>query len=380
MSASPSRRAAATMSGKTSESVGSAEQSSGDGACRSEPFLAALGTGIEPGVLHGEAGSRGQRQHDLLVGLGELAAAALLGQIEVPVDHVTNEDRHTEERPHRRMAGREAVRRWVLAEVLEADRVRFSDQEPQDAKTAWQVTDHLALRLVDAHRDEVTEPKPSASSTPRALYVAPDSSAAVAAMLRRTSASSRCELIDMTACSRARIPGPSRAGAASDPSNGKAISSDYEDLGPLDTPPDELTLGRWTHIATLSRDECLRGLASHSLGRLAVTAHALPVIVPIHYSLVNDVIVFRALVDGMVARACDGSVVAFQVDNLGRDDGTQWSVLVVGLAALIAGSEALRARPIPPVTTPGNGPDQFVGITIGQITGSPLGAGTGPFH
>ena len=133
-------------------------------------------------------------------------------------------------------------------------------------------------------------------------------------------------------------------------------------------------------LATLSREECLRGLASHSLGRLAVTAHALPVIVPIHYSLANDVIVFRALVGGMVARACDGSVVAFQVDNLGRDDGTEWSVLVVGLAALLGATDALRALPLPAVSAPGKGPDQFVGITIGQISGSPLGAGTGPFH
>jgi nitroimidazol reductase NimA-like FMN-containing flavoprotein (pyridoxamine 5'-phosphate oxidase superfamily) len=125
-------------------------------------------------------------------------------------------------------------------------------------------------------------------------------------------------------------------------------------------------------LATLSRDECLRGLATHSLGRLALTAHALPVIVPIHYSLSDDVVVFRALVDGMVARACDGSVVALQVDNLGRDVGTEWSVLVVGLAALMAGTETLRSLPLPPVSPPGGGPDQFVGITIGQISGSPI--------
>jgi nitroimidazol reductase NimA-like FMN-containing flavoprotein (pyridoxamine 5'-phosphate oxidase superfamily) len=125
-------------------------------------------------------------------------------------------------------------------------------------------------------------------------------------------------------------------------------------------------------LAALSREECLRGLASHSLGRLALTAHALPVIVPICYSFSDGQIVFRAPVDGMVARACDGSVVAFQVDNLGRDVGTEWSVLVVGLAALIAGTDTLRSLPIPAVSGPGGGPDQFVRITIGQISGSPI--------
>ncbi len=133
-------------------------------------------------------------------------------------------------------------------------------------------------------------------------------------------------------------------------------------------------------VATLSREACLDVLASHSLGRLAVSAHALPAIVPINYSLRGDVIIFRALDNGMVARACDGSVVAFQVDNLGRDLSTEWSVLVVGLAALIASSDALRSLPLPAVSAPGRGPDQFVGITIGQISGSPIGAGAGTFR
>jgi Pyridoxamine 5'-phosphate oxidase len=127
-------------------------------------------------------------------------------------------------------------------------------------------------------------------------------------------------------------------------------------------------------VATLSRDECMRGLGSHSLGRLAVSAHALPAILPINYSLVGDVIVFRALVDGVVARACDGSVVAFQVDNLGRDLGPEWSVLVVGLATLITDGDALRSLPLEVVSPPGLGPDQFVGITIGRISGGPIRA------
>jgi uncharacterized protein len=127
-------------------------------------------------------------------------------------------------------------------------------------------------------------------------------------------------------------------------------------------------------VATLSRDECLRGLASHSLGRLAVSAHALPAIIPINYSLTDGVIIFRTLADGMVARACNGSVVAFQVDNLGRDRGTEWSVLVVGLATLIVASDALRSLPLDAVSAPGEEPDQFVGITIGRISGGPIRA------
>src|SRR3954447_459718 len=214
---------------------------------------------------------------------------------------------------------------------------------------------------------------PSASSTPRALYVAPDSSAAVAAMLRRTSGNSRWELMAMTACSKARTRGLSMTSAASESSNGTATGSEYEDLRPLDTASEVLTLDTMDSLTGLSRDECLVGLAAHSLGRLAISAHALPVIIPVHYSLADELIVFKTRMDGMIARACDGSVVAFQVDNLGRDRGTEWSVLVVGLATLIASDDVLRSLPLPAVGSPG--PDQFVGITIGQISGSPIHAG-----
>lgn len=164
------------------------------------------------------------------------------------------------------------------------------------------------------------------------------------------------------------------ASAESDSSNGAATGSEYEDLRPLDTASEVSTLDTMDSLTELSRDECLVGLASHSLGRLAISAHALPVILPVRYTLADDLIVFKTRVDGMVARACDGSVVAFQVDNLGRDRGTAWSVLVVGLAALLAGNDALRSLPLPAVGSAGRGPAQFIGITIGRISGSPIHA------
>jgi hypothetical protein len=49
-------------------------------------------------------------------------------------------------------------------------------------------------------------------------------------------------------------------------------------------------------------------------------------------------------------------------------------VLVVGLATLLAGNEVLRSLPLPAIGSAGRESDQFIGITIGQISGSPIHA------
>jgi hypothetical protein len=84
-------------------------------------------------------------------------------------------------------------------------------------------------------------------------------------------------------------------------------------------------------------------------------------------------IVFRTTPDGTLARACDGNVVAFEVDAVGQDGRSGWSVLVVGVASLITGSEALRALELKLVSAAGADLDQFVAIPIGRLTGRRIG-------
>jgi nitroimidazol reductase NimA-like FMN-containing flavoprotein (pyridoxamine 5'-phosphate oxidase superfamily) len=120
----------------------------------------------------------------------------------------------------------------------------------------------------------------------------------------------------------------------------------------------------------LTHEECLALLASLTLGRVAVTSRALPVVVPVNYTLAGNRIVFRTQRAGMLARACDDAVVGFQVDDLARDGQSGWSVLVVGVAHLLEGSEDLRALELNLVSAvDGYGDDQFVGIALGQVSG-----------
>jgi nitroimidazol reductase NimA-like FMN-containing flavoprotein (pyridoxamine 5'-phosphate oxidase superfamily) len=117
-----------------------------------------------------------------------------------------------------------------------------------------------------------------------------------------------------------------------------------------------------TLAQSLTWDECLDRLHIGSVGRIAVTHRALPAIVPVNYVLSGSRVVFRTEPGGMLARACAGTVVAFEVDELDPEGRSGWSVLVVGQAELLDGSAALRAAE-------GSGRDQFVAISIGQLSG-----------
>ena len=124
-----------------------------------------------------------------------------------------------------------------------------------------------------------------------------------------------------------------------------------------------------TWARSLPWDECLDRLRLGTVGRVAVTHRALPAIVPVNYVLSGSRVLFRTEPGGMLARACAGNVVAFEVDELDSSGRSGWSVLVIGLAELLDGSAALRAAETGLAAAVGDGRDQFVAITIGQLSG-----------
>jgi uncharacterized protein len=122
------------------------------------------------------------------------------------------------------------------------------------------------------------------------------------------------------------------------------------------------------------RPECMRRLATHSIGRIAVTAHALPVIVPVNYALDGHAIVFRTVSDGLLSRACDGNIVAFEVDEVAVDGSGGWSVLVVGVARTLSGRDAAGAEELDLVSAMGSDRAQFISIDLGRVSGRRVGS------
>ena len=132
------------------------------------------------------------------------------------------------------------------------------------------------------------------------------------------------------------------------------------------SPTIDVVTGR---VETLRDEECRELLGTCKVGRVSVTSDALPVIAPVNYVLDGNSVVFRTRPDGMLAKACDDAVIAFEIDDLAADGSGGWSVNVVGIASLLGPSEQLRALSLGVVSAAGDDREQFVRLRIGLLSG-----------
>jgi nitroimidazol reductase NimA-like FMN-containing flavoprotein (pyridoxamine 5'-phosphate oxidase superfamily) len=86
----------------------------------------------------------------------------------------------------------------------------------------------------------------------------------------------------------------------------------------------------------LARAACLALLAPGGHGRIASTMRAVPVIIPVTFSLFGDDIVFSPGLGDGLSRAIANSVVAFGTDHVGSDGRAIWNVHVTGVARPLA--------------------------------------------
>ena len=126
-------------------------------------------------------------------------------------------------------------------------------------------------------------------------------------------------------------------------------------------------------VAALGPHECLDVLRRQRVGRIAVTHRALPAIVPVNYVLDCHRVVFRTRRDGLLGSTCRNAVVAFEVDDIEAKGRGGLSVLVVGVADVLEGSEQLRALELPLVSPVADADDVFVAVTLGSVTGRRIG-------
>ena len=115
---------------------------------------------VEAGVLNGDARGHGERDHQLLVVLGELVCGLLVGQVEVPVDLTVDSDGNPQERGHGGVIrGRpEAVR--AIGRVGQPERLVVHDESAEHAPPGGACFDGLLLLVGEANRDELVECPP----------------------------------------------------------------------------------------------------------------------------------------------------------------------------------------------------------------------------
>jgi len=81
---------------------------------------------------------------------------------------------------------------------------------------------------------------------------------------------------------------------------------------------------------------------------VALTARALPIVLPVNFAFLDGDIVWRSAQGTKLNDASAGFVVAFEVDHYERDHTQGWSVMVQGLAHVVTDDEELdRAMELP---------------------------------
>ena len=112
---------------------------------------------VQPRVLDGDRRLRCEQLDELLVFVGELFAALLFGEVEIPVCHPTKQDGHAEERLHRRVVRRESDGPRVGPEVRKPERSCLPDEHAEDPSSLREIADRRVRLRVDAGCQEPFE-------------------------------------------------------------------------------------------------------------------------------------------------------------------------------------------------------------------------------
>lgn len=127
----------------------------------------------------------------------------------------------------------------------------------------------------------------------------------------------------------------------------------------------------------LDRQECLRLLAGAAVGRIVHTRQALPAVLPVNFALDDDgTVLMRTSAASELVRAIDGSVVAFEADQVDVATQSGWSVVITGAATVVTDSDEherlVRTGPRSWVPAP---QEVFVRIAPELVTGRELVGG-----
>lgn len=123
-------------------------------------------------------------------------------------------------------------------------------------------------------------------------------------------------------------------------------------------------------LEVLDRAECFRLLARSSLGRVAVSVGALPVILPVNFLLDGDRILIRTGEGTKLAAAARNAVLAFEVDEADAFGHTGWSVSVTGTGGEITDREDLqRITTLPLPHWAPNGVGHVIAVSTEFVSG-----------
>jgi nitroimidazol reductase NimA-like FMN-containing flavoprotein (pyridoxamine 5'-phosphate oxidase superfamily) len=125
-----------------------------------------------------------------------------------------------------------------------------------------------------------------------------------------------------------------------------------------------------TMLEELEPAECRRLIATQGIGRVAFVVDHEPAVLPVNFTVVNDLVVFRTALGSTFDVLVREAEVVFEVDQADPAYHSGWSVIGRGTARGLEGAmpqadlERLSLRPWGLATPPG-----WIGIHLRELTG-----------
>jgi nitroimidazol reductase NimA-like FMN-containing flavoprotein (pyridoxamine 5'-phosphate oxidase superfamily) len=88
-------------------------------------------------------------------------------------------------------------------------------------------------------------------------------------------------------------------------------------------------------LELLTRDQCIGHLQRGGVGRVGLTMHGLPMILPVNFVFLDGDVIFRTGEGTKLHAAADNTVVAFEIDAYDEQSESGWSVLVIGHSSTV---------------------------------------------
>ncbi len=124
------------------------------------------------------------------------------------------------------------------------------------------------------------------------------------------------------------------------------------------------------HLESLGRDECIRRLEAHGVGRIGVQPHGRIAIFPVKCVVDGDSVIVLVRLGGGLDSSTDGTFVAIEIDHADSLSHEGWSVLVQGRCAHVSDPIELQVlERLPLLPWGGSDRDLYLRIAMESVSG-----------
>lgn len=125
----------------------------------------------------------------------------------------------------------------------------------------------------------------------------------------------------------------------------------------------------------LSESDCRMLLSTGAVGRVGLCTSEGPVVLPVNYAVVDETVVLRTTMVGILGSIDEGQPLAFEADHLDYAYQHGWSVLVRGTAHVLSEGEQEHVRRVCEPRAWASARSRHIALQGAWLSGRRLGTG-----